>query len=179
SVAREVSLRALGPGAAGLVAAGLVASSIGTLHTSVLTGARIPYAMARDGLLFRGLARLDPRTRVPVRALALQGAWASLLALSGSFDALTDYVLFGSWIFYALVTASVFLFRKRLPHAERPYRAWGYPVVPALFLVASALLLGNTLLTASRQALVGLALIGAGLPVYYFVFRNRRVIDWE
>lgn len=179
SVAREVSLRFLGPGAAGLIAAGLVASSVGTLHTSVLTGARIPYAMARDGLLFQGLARLAPRTRVPVRALALQGAWASLLALSGSFDALTDYVLFGSWIFYALVTASVFLFRKRLPHAERPYRAWGYPVVPALFLVASALLLANTVLTASRQAFIGLALIAAGLPVYYVVFRNRRVIDWE
>lgn len=181
SVAREVTLRFLGPAAAGLSAAGLVASSIGTLHTSVLTGARIPYAMARDGLLFRGLARLDPRTRVPVRALALQGVWASLLALSGSFDALTDYVLFGSFVFYALVTASVFLFRKRLPHADRPYRAWGYPVVPALFLVVSALLLVNTLFTAPRQALVGLALIGAGLPVYYVFFRHRRVvdIDWE
>jgi APA family basic amino acid/polyamine antiporter len=181
SVAREVTLRFLGPAAAGLSAAGLVASSIGTLHTSILTGARIPYAMARDGLLFRGLARLDPRTRVPVRALALQGAWASLLALSGSFDALTDYVLFGSWIFYALVTASVFLFRRRLPHAQRPYRAFGYPVVPALFLVASALLLANTLYTSPRQALVGLALIGAGLPVYYAFFRDRRVgdIDWE
>ncbi|HEU4410164.1 MAG TPA: amino acid permease [Polyangiaceae bacterium] len=181
SVAREVTLRFLGPAAAGLSAAGLVASSIGTLHTSVLTGARIPYAMARDGLLFRGLARLDPRTRVPVRALALQGVWASLLALSGSFDALTDYVLFGSWIFYALVTGSVFLFRRRLPHAQRPYRAWGYPVVPALFLVASTLLLVNTLFTAPRQALVGLLLIGAGLPVYYAFFRHRRVgdIDWE
>ncbi len=181
SVAREVTLRFLGPAAVGLGAAGLVASSIGTLHTSVLTGARIPYAMARDGLLFRGLARLSARTRVPVRALALQGAWASLLALSGSFDALTDYVIFGSWIFYALVTASVFLFRKRLPDAQRPYRAFGYPVVPALFLVAAALLLANTLYTAPRQALVGLALIGVGLPVYYVFFRNRRVvdIDWE
>jgi APA family basic amino acid/polyamine antiporter len=179
SVARETAARFLGPTASAAVAVGLVASSVGTLHTSVLTGARIPYAMARDGLLFRGLARLDPRSRVPARALALQGAWAALLALSGSFDALTDYALFGSWLFYALVGASVFLFRRRLPHAERPYRAWGYPAVPALFVAAAALLLANALYTAPRRSLVGLALIAAGLPVYYALFRDRRVIDWE
>jgi APA family basic amino acid/polyamine antiporter len=177
SVAREVSLRFLGPAAAGVIAAGLVASSIGTLHTSVLTGARIPYAMARDGLLFRGLSRLSPRTRVPVRALVLQGVWASLLTLSGSFDRLTDYVLFGSWIFYALATGSVFLYRRRLPHVERPYRAWGYPIVPALFLVVSTLLLVNTLYTAPGQALVGLLLIGAGLPVYYVFFRRSAPLE--
>ncbi|HYE16538.1 MAG TPA: amino acid permease [Pyrinomonadaceae bacterium] len=175
SVAREVAVRFLGPAAVTLMAAGLLASSVGTLHTSILTGARVPYAMARDGLFFQNLARLSPKTRVPVGALIVQGLWACLLALSGSFDTLTDYVIFGSWIFYGLVTASIFLFRRRMPHAERPYRAWGYPVVPVLFLVVTGFLLVNTLLTTPTQALIGLALIAAGLPVYYFFFRHRRI----
>ena len=160
---------------AGLIAGALMASSLGTLHTSILTGARVPYAMARDGLFFQNLARLNPRTRVPVGALMVQGVWACLLALSGSFDALTNYVIFGSWIFYGLVTASIFLFRRRLPHAERPYKAWGYPVVPVLFLLVTGFLLVSTLMTTPVRALVGLGLIALGLPVYYFLFRHRRV----
>lgn len=175
SVAREVAVKFLGAGAVTLMAAGLMASSVGTLHTSILTGARVPYAMARDGLFFQNLARLNPRTRVPIGALLVQGVWACILALSGSFDTLTDYVIFGSWIFYGLVTASIFLFRRRLPHAERPYRAWGYPVVPVLFLLVTGFLLVNTLLTTPKQAFIGLGLIALGLPVYYFFFRHRRV----
>jgi APA family basic amino acid/polyamine antiporter len=161
------------------MAAGLMASSIGTLHTSILTGARVPYAMARDGLFFQNLARLNPKTRVPIGALAVQGVWACVLALSGSFDTLTDYVIFGSWIFYGLVTGSIFLFRRRMPNAERPYRAWGYPVVPILFLLVTAFLLVNTLLTTPVQALTGLGLIALGLPVYYFFFRHRRITDTQ
>ncbi|MBC7929767.1 MAG: amino acid permease [Rubrivivax sp.] len=184
---------------AGLIAAGLMASSIGSLHTSILTGARVPYAMARDGLFFQKLARLHPKTRVPVGALLVQGVWACLLALSGSFDALTNYVVFGSWIFYGLVTASIFLFRRRQPHAERPYRAWGYPVVPVLFLLVTAFLLLTTLVPdpalalaelrtllggsyptdgikgVNLNSLIGIILIAAGLPVYYFFFRHRRI----
>jgi APA family basic amino acid/polyamine antiporter len=177
SVAREVVVTFLGPLAVTLMAAGLMASSVGTLHTSILTGARVPYAMARDGLFFQGLGRLHPKTRVPVGALILQGVWACLLALSGSFDTLTDYVIFGSWIFYGLVTASVFIFRRRQPHAERPYRAWGYPIVPILFLLVTGFLLVNTLLTTPKQAAIGLVLIALGLPVYYFFFRHRRIIS--
>jgi APA family basic amino acid/polyamine antiporter len=179
SVAREVALRFFGPAAVTLMAAGLLASSVGTLHTSILTGARVPYAMARDGLFFQRLSRLHPKTRVPVGALAVQGGWACVLALSGSFDTLTDYVIFGSWIFYGLVTASIFLFRRRQPHAERPYRAWGYPVVPILFLIVAGFLLFMTLMTTPWRAIAGLALIAAGLPVYYFFFRHRRVFVQE
>jgi basic amino acid/polyamine antiporter, APA family len=177
SVAREVVARFLGPLAITLMAAGLMASSIGSLHTSILTGARVPYAMARDGLFFQNLSRLSPKTRVPVGALVVQGVWACVLALSGSFDTLTNYVVFGSWIFYGLVTASIFLFRRRQPMAERPYRAWGYPVVPVLFLLVTAFLLVNTLLTTPKEAVVGLVLIALGLPVYYFFFRHRRIIS--
>ncbi len=168
SVATEVARRFLGAGAVTALTAALLASTFGTLHTSILTGARVPYAMAQDRLFFSRLARLSPRTRVPIGALLLQGLWACILALSGSYDTLTDYVIFGSWIFYGLVTASVFIFRKRMPDAERPYRAWGYPVVPILFLLVTGWLLINTLLTTPRQALTGLALIALGLPVYWY-----------
>jgi basic amino acid/polyamine antiporter, APA family len=128
--------------------------------------------MAADGLLPRPLARLTPRTRVPIWSIAVQGAWASVLALSGSFDLLTDYVIFGSWIFYALATAAVFVLRRKMPDAPRPYRAWGYPVVPVLFLLVAGFLLVNTLMTTPGRALAGLGLIALGLPVYAYYARR-------
>jgi APA family basic amino acid/polyamine antiporter len=175
SVAREVAQTFLGPVAVSLIAAALMSSSIGTLHTSILTGARVPYVMSRDRLFFQNLAKLSPRTHVPIGALILQGIWASILALSGSFDALTNYVIFGSWIFYGLATASVFIFRRRMPDAERPYRAWGYPVVPVLFLLVTAALLLVTLWATPVQAFIGLGLILLGLPVYYYWAHHNRV----
>lgn len=177
SVAREVALTFLGPVAVSLVAAALLASCVGTLHTSVLTGARVPYAMARDRLFFQNLARLSKHTHVPIGALVVQAIWASILALSGSFDTLTDYVIFGSWIFYGLTTASVFIFRRRMPDADRPYRAWGYPVVPILFLLVTAGLLISTLIATPVQALIGLGLIALGLPVYIYWSRFNRVVQ--
>jgi APA family basic amino acid/polyamine antiporter len=165
---------------AGLVAAALMASSVGTLHTSVLTGARVPYAMARDGLFFDKLSKISEVTRVPARAVLAQGLWAcALVLLLQTFDKLTDYVVFGSYIFYGLVTASIFVFRRRMPHAERPYKAWGYPVVPALFLLVTGFLLVNTFWAAPTEALFGLLLIGLGFPVYYLFFRGREVVVSE
>ncbi len=148
--------------AVALFTVGLMLSSLGTLHTSILSGARVPYAMAQDGLMFKQLGRLSI-THVPVTALIVQGILASILALSGSFDTLTDYVVFGSWIFYALVTSSIFVFRRRFPDAERPYRAWGYPVVPVVFLLVAGWLLINTFYTAMPQVLTGLGQTWAGI----------------
>ena len=147
---------------------GLMLSSLGTLHTSILSASRIPYAMAKDGLMFRPFERLSVN-KVPVNGVLFQGVWASILALSGSFDALTDYVIFGSWIFYALITSSIFIFRKRYPNAERPYKAWGYPVVPVLFLLVAGWLLVNTMMTAPERSFIGIGLIILGLPVYYYL----------
>ncbi|HQU83245.1 MAG TPA: amino acid permease [Pyrinomonadaceae bacterium] len=159
--------------AVALFTVGLMLSSIGTLHTSILTGARVPYAMAKDGLMFEPMGRLSEGTRVPVIALIVQGVWACVLALSGSFDTLTDYVIFGSWIFYALVTSSVFVFRKKMPNAERPYKAFGYPVIPVLFLFVAGWLLINTLWTNPVQAFAGIFLILLGLPVYYYLTKGK------
>jgi APA family basic amino acid/polyamine antiporter len=149
-------------------------SSFGALHASVLANSRIPFAMARDGLFFRGLVRLSPRSNVPVRAILAQTAWASVLALSGSYDKLTDSVIFASWLFYGLTTASLFVFRSRMPDAPRPYRALGYPVVPMIFLLVTAALLINTFVAAPREALQGVAVLAAGLPFYWYWSRRAQ-----
>ena len=150
---------------------GLMLSSLGTLHTSIMSSSRIPYAMAKDGMMFKPFEKLSVNA-VPVNAVLFQGVWACILALSGSFDTLTDYVIFGSWIFYALIGSSVFIFRKRHPDALRPYRVWGYPVVPVIYLLVAGWLLFNTMMTAPTQSFIGIGLIILGLPVYYFL--NRR-----
>lgn len=155
---------------------GLMLSSLGTLHTSILSSSRIPYAMAKDGMMFSAFKRLSIN-KVPINGVIFQGVWASILALSGSFDTLTDYVIFGSWIFYALITSSIFLFRRRYPDAERPYKAWGYPVVPILFLLVAGWLLINTLITAPERSIIGIGLIVLGIPFYFYLNDNGRNND--
>ena len=178
SVAREVAAKFLGVGAIVLMSAGLMASSVGTLHTSVLTGARVPYAMAQDGVMFKSLGRLSA-TRVPIGALIVQGIWACLLAVSGSFDTLTDFVIFGSWIFYGVTTATIFVFRRKYPDLPRPYKAFGYPVVPILFLLSTGWLLYRTIIDAPGKAFVGLFLILSGLPIYYYLTKRYAAEQFE
>ena len=171
SVATEVLKRFLGPTAVALVAVALMVSSFGSLHASVLANSRIPYAMARDGLFFHALAKLS-RTNVPAKAIVAQAAWGSVLAISGTYDSLTDSVIFASWLFYGLSTAALFVFRKTMPDTPRPYRALGYPVVPVIFLCVTAALLINTFVAAPRQALQGVAVLIAGLPFYWYWSRR-------
>ncbi len=158
--------------AVSLFTVGLMLSSLGTLHTSILSGSRVGYAMAGDGLMFRIFGRLSV-TGVPIPALLFQGFLACLLALTGSFDTLTNYVVFGSWIFYALVTSSIFLYRRKYPDAERPYKAFGYPVAPAVFLLVVAWLLITTIISDTLQSFIGIGLIVLGLPVYYYLISRN------
>lgn len=151
---------------------GLMLSSLGTLHTSILSASRVPYAMAKDAMMFSPFSKLSVNA-VPVNGVLFQGVWASVLALSGSFDTLTDYVIFGSWIFYALIGSSVFVFRRKYPDAERPYRVWGYPVVPIVFLLVSGWLLVRTMIDSPKQSFIGIGLILLGLPVYYYLTRTN------
>ncbi len=158
-----------------LVAVIFVLSALGALHGVILLSARVPYAMARDGLLTSRLATVNATTRVPVLSIVLQGIWASVLALSGTFDQLTDCVVFVSWIFYGLVASSVFVLRRKLRDVPRPYRTPGYPVVPVVFLLAAAWLVINTLVARPLESAVGLGLIALGIPVYvYFSRRDAR-----
>jgi APA family basic amino acid/polyamine antiporter len=174
SVAAEVVRRLLGAVAVTLMAAAMMTSSFGALHASILATARIPYALAKDGLIVKSLARVSPRTHVPIRALVVQCFWACVVALSGEYDTLTDYAIFALTLFYALVAGSIFIYRRREPDTERPYRTWGYPVVPMLFLVVSVGLIIQTVINTPRQSAIGLFLILLGVPVYWLLDRRSR-----
>jgi APA family basic amino acid/polyamine antiporter len=128
--------------------------------------------MARDGLFFSRLGDVSDKSHAPVWAIAMQALWACVLALSGTFDQLTDFAVFALWLFFALTTAAVFVLRRKMPEAPRPYRTIGYPVLPLLFIVVALWLIVNTLLTNPRSAGAGLIMIGAGLPLYYY-FRRQ------
>src|SRR5438876_3077414 len=175
STAAEVVRRLLGAVAVTLMAAAMMTSSFGALHASILATSRVPYAMARDRLFFEGLSKVSPRTHVPIRSLEVLGIWSSVLTLSGSYDTLTDSAIFALTLFYAFVAGSVFIFRRRLPDAPRPYRTWGYPVVPILFLVVTGWLILTTIWNTPKQSAIGLGLILVGLPVYLIWSKRDRV----
>jgi APA family basic amino acid/polyamine antiporter len=168
SVATVVAEHFLGHGAVTFVAVALMLSSFGALQASSLAGSRIPYAMARDRLMFPFLGRVSPRTHVPVAAILTQCAWATVLALSGSYDTLTDAAMFASWMFFGLAGGSLFVFRRTLPDLPRPYRALGYPVLPAVFLLVTAWLVVNTFMASPQLALAGATLVLLGLPLYFW-----------
>jgi basic amino acid/polyamine antiporter, APA family len=172
SVATEVLKLFLGPLAVSLTAVAMMISSFGSLHASVLSNSRIPFAMAREGLFFKSLAKLSPRTNVPVRALIAQGVLASVLAVSGSYDALTDAVIFASWLFYGAVAGALFIFRRTMRDTPRAFRAPGYPVIPILYLMATIALLINTFVATPRQALQGVGMLLLGLPFYWYWARR-------
>ncbi len=149
----------------------ILVSTLGCLNASILTGSRPYYAMSREGLFFSGIGKLNNHN-VPGNSLLWQGIWASVLVLSGNFDQLTDMLIFAVYIFYGAAATGVFILRRRMPDAHRPYKTWGYPVVTAIFVLFCAGLFINTIITRPREALIGLSLIMAGIPVY-FLFRKR------
>jgi basic amino acid/polyamine antiporter, APA family len=149
-------------------------AAIGALNGITLMNARVPFAMARNGLFFRPLGVLSNR-RVPARAIWFQAIWACLLALSGTFDQITTSVIFAVWLFTALVGSSLFVLRRKLPAAPRRYRAIGYPVVPAIFVIVAAWLVVNSLWATPVESAAGLALIAIGLPFFFF-FRATRPV---
>jgi len=155
-----------------LVSIAFIIAAIGALNGITLMNARVPFAMARDGLFFGALADLDEDTRAPAKAIWFQGIWACVLALSGTFDQITTSVIFAVWLFTALVGSSLFVLRRKLPVAPRRYRAIGYPVVPALFVLVAAWLVINSLSATPVESVAGLVLMAIGLPFYFFFRRS-------
>ncbi|HWK11878.1 MAG TPA: amino acid permease, partial [Vicinamibacterales bacterium] len=174
-VATKAAQTVFGDSGGRVISLAFILSALGALNGATLTGARVPYAMARDGVFFSKVGVLSKRTHVPVYALLLQAIWASVLAISGTFDQLTDYVIFASWIFYGLVTSSVFVLRRKLPDADRPYKTLGYPLMPLVFVLVAAWLVVNTLVNRPVESVVGLALIALGLPLYFYYRLAGRV----
>jgi basic amino acid/polyamine antiporter, APA family len=173
TVASDVLDIVVGRRAAAWLTVGMILCALGTLNSSILSGARVPYAMARDGIFFRVTADIHPRFRTPAGALVFQGVLAAVLALSGTFEDLYSLFIFAQWIFYGLAAASVFGLRKREPDLERPYRTWGYPLVPAAFVAGSLALTLNLWLARPVRSSIGLVLILCGLFFYRHWRRER------
>ncbi len=173
-VAADAMKVVLGPAGGGLITVAILISTIGCNNGIIFTSARIPYAMARSGNFFQWAARLDPVRGTPNTALIVQGFWASALALSGTYNQLLTYVVFVGFLFYALSAAAVIVLRRREPDLVRPYRAWGYPVTPVLFILFAGYLIVNAFVETPRDAAIGTGLLLAGLPVYWY-FRKSAV----
>jgi basic amino acid/polyamine antiporter, APA family len=171
-VASEMMRRILGsPGAAAVSLAAMI-SIFAALNGSILSGSRVPFAMARDGLFFRGVGRIHPVHHTPSVSILVLAAWACLLVLSGRYDQLYTYVIFASAILYGMATASVIVLRFRRPDLPRPYRVLGYPLVPIAFVLGIACLIVSTLRSSPRESILGLLLISLGLP-FYFHWKKR------
>ena len=174
-VATAVASAILGPLAVQVMAAAIMVSTFGCLNGLILAGARVYYAMALDGLFFEKAARLDPVHHAPVASLVMQCAWACLLTLSGTYSDLLDYVIFAVLLFYILTIAGVFVLRWKRPEMERPYRAFGYPVLPALYIAAAGLIEILLLLYKPSYTWPGLILVLLGVPVY--LLRRKREVQ--
>jgi APA family basic amino acid/polyamine antiporter len=167
----------LGSTGAGIVSAGMALSMLVAMNGTVMSGARVPYAMARDRYFFSALAEVHPRFHTPSVAIVVQAMLAIILLLfGGNFRQFFSLAIFAEWLFYLIAGSTVFVFRRRDPDAFRPYRVWGYPVVPALFVLASTVLLYYTFTGNLRISALGCLVIMAGVPVFY-VFSSRRRAD--
>ena len=171
-VAEAVAAALMGPMGARLLSAVVVISTFGCVSSTILYSSRIYQPMAVDGVFFRSLAVIHPRYRTPVRSLWAQSAWAMVLTASGTYEQLFTYVVFAALLFHVATGAAVFVLRRSRPDAPRPYRVWGYPVVPTLFILSSLLLVQNTLFEKPRESVLGLFLVALGVPSYLY-WRRR------
>jgi basic amino acid/polyamine antiporter, APA family len=174
SVAAKAVQTFAGAKAAPIAALIFLVSSIGALNGTILARARVPYAAARDGLFFESFGRLNPHSRVPVFSIIVVSIWAALLAVSGTFDQLTNMAVLSYAIFWIPVVLAVIALRGKLPDAPRPYRVWGYPFVPLIFVLVMAWIVLNALVTRPAESAATLVLILLGLPAYPWFLRRRQ-----
>ncbi|MBI4548839.1 MAG: amino acid permease [Ignavibacteriae bacterium] len=173
-VASDAATVILGSTGAAAVALAVMISTFGCSNGFVLTGARIYYAMAKERLFFTSFEKVHPTFHTPLPSLVGQGTWASLLVLTGTFDQLYTYVIFASWIFYGMSAGAVFILRKKYPGIERPYKTWGYPFTPIVFILFSLYLVLNTLIEDPRDSIIGLGIILLGLPAFFYWTRKMK-----
>jgi len=176
-IASDAISLVLGPIGGSLIAITIFISTFGTAGIYTLTAPRIYYAMANDGLFFKKVAEVHPRFRTPMFSIVLQSFWAIVLILFwGTFESLISYVVFTDWIFFALAAFSIFLFRRRKPEAERPYKTLGYPFTPIVFVAISTLFVVYTLFEKPAESLAGLGFLAVGVPVFMFWKRKNRAV---
>ncbi|MBI1786484.1 MAG: amino acid permease [Acidobacteria bacterium] len=173
-VAADMMRKILGAAGANAVSVAAMISIFAALNGSILSGSRVPYAMARDRYFFGAVARVHPRFHTPGVSILGLSAWSALLVLSGRYDQLFTYVIFASWILYGMTTAAVLVLRRKRPELARPYRAFGYPMIPVLFVLIALGLVLSTLIDSPRESVMGLGLVALGLPFYFYWNRRRR-----
>lgn len=171
-IAADVMAVVFGPAGAAAIAVIILLSMTGTANGHIMTSSRVFYAMARDGLFFKGIAKIHPRYLTPHLSIIMLASWAAVLSLSGTFEQLFSYVIFGFWIFMGLTVAGVMVLRRKRPDLPRPYKTWGYPVTPVFFIISSIFLTVNSLVQNFWNSFIGLALIVLGVPVF-LIWKSR------
>ena len=164
-----------GQGGALFISTLIAVTTLGCCNATILTSCRTYFAMATQGLFFQNATKLNEK-QAPVNSLLAQGIWACILVLSGTFDQLTDMIIFAVFIYYGATTLGVFILRKKMPDAPRPYKVWGYPVIPAIVVLFCVALLLNTIFSRPREAAIGAALMLTGVPMYLWFTRKKRDI---
>jgi APA family basic amino acid/polyamine antiporter len=176
-VGAAVAERTMGSSGGTVLSAIVLMSITGAINGCILTGARIPFAQARDGLFFRRFGNIHPRFETPSFAIMVQGIWTSVVILSGSYETLASYTILSAWMFYALSVAAVWVLRRKAPDASRPYRMWGYPVTLWLFLIASLWFLVDALVNQPKPSIIAILLALAGVPFYLLWRRIPQIRD--
>ncbi len=172
-IASEVMNFAVGPWGGSLIALIILFSITGAANQNLLCSPRVYFAMARDGLFFRQVAAVHPLYLTPHVSIILMAIWSSILSLSGTFEQLFTYVIFGQWLFFGLTVAAVMILRHKQPDRPRPYRTWGYPITPVFFILAALYVSINTLINEFWNSFAGLAIIGLGIPAYFYWYLRR------
>jgi basic amino acid/polyamine antiporter, APA family len=175
-LASDVMQKAVGGWGGAFVAIAVMVSTFGTTNGTILVSARVYYAMAKDGLFFKKLEDVHHKYKTPGTSIIIQGLWASAITMTGSFDQLTDMLIFVSWIFYGLGAYGVFVLRKKMPNAERPYKAFGYPILPAFFVLFSMFFVGFSIWYNVRNAVFGLILVVIGIPLYFYFNKQKKAV---
>lgn len=167
-VASDAAVVFLGPAGASFIALAVLCSVLGANNGTILSGPRVFFAMARDGVFFEKVAEIHPRFQTPAASLVGQAVWSVVLALTGTYEQLFTYLIFGAWIFYILTIWAVFALRRKHPNAPRPFRVWGYPWTPLLFILIAIWFVLNTAWNFPRESAWGMLLILTGLPAFFY-----------
>ena len=177
AVAADVAQRMVGPTGATLISVAAMISILGFVNVAILANSRLPFALARDGVFLESVGRVHPRWGTPYLSIILMGGWALVLlfATRGEIGALLSGVVFADWIFFGLGAASVFVLRRTMPNAHRPYRAWGYPIVPGFFVVAAGCGVLSALIAAPTTSIMGIGMLLVGVLVHARFARRKRV----
>jgi APA family basic amino acid/polyamine antiporter len=176
-VATAVIQQIFGPVGASIMAVAILISSFGCDNGLILAGARVYYAMAKDGLFFRGASKLHPKYRTPAASLIMQCIWTCVLCISGSYGQLLDYIIFAVLVFYILTIAGLFVLRVKRPNEPRPYRAIGYPVLPAIYILMAVFIDVVLLRYKPQYTWPGLIIVLLGIPVYYLWSRHNKEVN--